>query len=46
MAYVIATQAGEGAQKTPLPGSLHVNRRLGIQKKSYCAAYELVGLLF
>jgi nicotinate dehydrogenase subunit B len=28
MAYVVATQSADGAQKTPLPGSLHVNRRL------------------
>jgi nicotinate dehydrogenase subunit B len=28
MAYVVATQSPDGEQKTPLPGSLHVNRRL------------------
>jgi nicotinate dehydrogenase subunit B len=28
MAYVVATQSADGTQKTPLPGSLHVNRRL------------------
>src|SRR4030088_1946382 len=28
MAYVMATDAGGAVQKTPLPGSLHVNRRL------------------
>jgi nicotinate dehydrogenase subunit B len=28
MAYVTATKALDGAQVTPLPGSLHVNRRL------------------
>jgi CO/xanthine dehydrogenase Mo-binding subunit len=28
MAYVNATQAADGVQRTPLPGSLHVNRRL------------------
>ncbi|MEN3366679.1 MAG: nicotinate dehydrogenase subunit [Burkholderiales bacterium] len=28
MAYVIATQSADGEQKVPLPGSLHVNRRL------------------
>jgi CO/xanthine dehydrogenase Mo-binding subunit len=28
MAYVMATEAGGAVQKTPLPGSLHVNRRL------------------
>jgi nicotinate dehydrogenase subunit B len=28
MAYVVATQSADGEKKTPLPGSLHVNRRL------------------